>query len=89
MSDLKALTLKLLSVWEQSYFERSILETLLHAARVPGWENRYKELLNDPVSLATIHALFAPVYERVQNAANAEEALREFLRVAPKPGPPN
>jgi hypothetical protein len=83
------MTLQLLSAFERIHFERSILETLVRAARVPGWEKRYRELLEDAPLRAKNHALFAPVYERLQHAANAEEVLLEFLKALPTQGRPN
>lgn len=83
------LNLKLLRALEQMYFERSILESLLVGAKVPGWKAMYEQMLVDTSFREPVHELFRPAFEQVQREVSAEQAIRELLVALPQRGKPN
>jgi len=86
MSDLKILTVKLIGACEQLYAERTLLESMMTGAKVPGWRAMFERMKNDPETRTHIHAQFQPLYDLVQREADADKALEELLRVLPKHG---
>jgi hypothetical protein len=89
MSDLKELTLQLIQACEQICLERTLLETMMEGAKVPGWKKMFESLKDDAAAKATIHEQFQPLYDVVQRESGADKALQELLRVLPKHGPTN
>jgi len=89
MGDLKFLAVKLIQVCEQLYTERTLLESMMVGAKVPGWRAMFEKMKNDPEIRPQIHAQFQPLYDLVQREADADKALEELLRVLPRSGPSN
>lgn len=89
MSDLKSFTLRLLEACEQLYVERTLLESMMIGAKVPGWRAIYESLKNDNAAKAKVHEQFQPLYDLVQREADADKAIQELIRVLPKPGKVN
>jgi hypothetical protein len=88
-ADDRDLILKLLRALEQMCFERSILESLLVGAKVPGWRTTYEQMLADNSIRQPFHEQFRPAFEQLQREASAGQAIRELLRSLPKRGKPN
>jgi hypothetical protein len=75
----KELMMKLLAACERLFFERSVLESLLVGAQVPGWRPMHERLMKDDSCRAPVRALFRPAFEQAQREANWELAIEEFL----------
>ena len=85
MSNLKTLALTLVEVCERTYRERTILESMMDGARVPGWRGMYLRLSNDQQMQDKIHAQFQLLYDLIKREGDVDKAILELIRVLPKP----
>ena len=83
MSDLKELAVRLVQACEQLYAERTLLQSMMIGAKVPGWKAMYEKLASDPKALAEVHRQFQPLYDSIEREADADKAILELLRVFP------
>jgi len=69
---------------ERQQCEYLAMKAVLISHRVPKWKQAVHRLANHPDTIRDVHALFQPVYERLEKQGNPEEALQEFLKAVPK-----
>jgi hypothetical protein len=83
MRDLKQLALRLTRACERLYTERTLLESMMIGAKVPGWKAMYESLVNDPKARAEIRRQFQPIYDSIEREADEDKVIQELLKVFP------
>lgn len=83
MGDLKRLALRLTGACERLYAERTLLESMMMGAKVPGWKAMYDSLVNDPKMRAEVRRQFQPLYDSIEREADEGKAIQELLKVFP------
>ena len=83
MRDLKQLALRLTRACEKLYVERTLLESMMIGAKVPGWKTMYASLVSDPEIRARIRLQFQPIYDAIEREVDEDRAIQELLKVFP------
>lgn len=83
----KELAMQLVDSLEEYYLRYTLLETILDAAKVPGWRRRFEEVFPLPAAKESARRRFQPVRDRILDAPDLTTAMREMLKDIPGTGP--
>jgi hypothetical protein len=78
-----SLAVRLLNAFEHFYRENAGLRMILTDHRVPGWERRLQELMDDPKPAAFVRDQFSEVRSALIERGDPARALQALLKVFP------
>jgi hypothetical protein len=85
----KELAMQLLNALEELHLENLALKSMFLALRTPGWQKMLEQARSDREILGKIRAQFQPLYTRLEQEADLESAIQEFLANNKLYGKPN
>jgi hypothetical protein len=81
----KELAMQLVDSLEEYFLRCTLLETILDAAKVPGWRQSFEEIFPLPAARASASARrrYQPIRDRILDAPDLTTAMREMLKDIP------
>jgi hypothetical protein len=83
----KELAMKLVDSLEDYYLRWTLMQTILDSSNVRGWRKLFDQLFSDREARERVHRLFQPARDRIWDAPDLSEAVREMLKDVPGTGP--
>jgi hypothetical protein len=83
----KDLAIKLIDCIEDYYLRWTLMQTILDTSNVRGWRKDFDRLISDQEAREHVHRMFQPARDRIWDAPDLSEAVREMLKDIPGTGP--